>query len=251
VDHERGDYRDRGAQVNPAVSPLAGGLAASYFRGMQRNYFLAGLSAGFWVVLVGIVVPVRAQDAATLAAIREDYETNHKQLLARVEKMEEAHQAQQKTFARLVEEFHALREEIDKLKSRNDSAATQKALKDLQEKIEEVDRKRLADGELMKKNVALWMKDLQKTVTPRETTPKPPPKVTETPAPTPESKAPAPPENGYAYTTKRGDSLSRIVAELRAQGYKTTQKQVIEANPGLNWDRLPIGKTVFIPAPNP
>ena len=56
----------------------------------------------------------------------------------------------------------------------------------------------------------------------------------------------SPPEKGYTYKIKDGDTLLRIVTDLRAQGYKITQKQVIEANAGVNWNRLKIGQTVFI-----
>src|SRR5262249_60566960 len=60
-----------------------------------------------------------------------------------------------------------------------------------------------------------------------------------------------PPKESYSYKIKEGDTLVRIVTDLRAQGYKITQKQIMDANAGVNWKRLKVGQTVIIPGPTP
>jgi Tfp pilus assembly protein FimV len=56
-------------------------------------------------------------------------------------------------------------------------------------------------------------------------------------------------EDGYSYAIKSGDTLSGLVSQLRSQGIKVTQKQVTEANPNVNWNRLKVGQSIFIPKP--
>ena len=36
----------------------------------------------------------------------------------------------------------------------------------------------------------------------------------------------------------------------RAEGHKVTEKMVMDANPGVNWNRLGIGQQIFIPKTN-
>jgi hypothetical protein len=57
------------------------------------------------------------------------------------------------------------------------------------------------------------------------------------------------PENLLAYKIKDGDTLVRIVADLRAQGFKVSQQQVMDVNPKVIWNRLAIGQTIYIPKP--
>lgn len=219
---------------------------------MQRTYLLAGALAG----LIGFASPASAQDSAAAAAEREEQEANYKRLNGRVEGLEETLQAQKKSMTRLLEENQALREEVDRLKNRNESAATQDSIKRLAEKIEEVDRKRIKDNELVAAKLdklAAIGKDLNRSVAPKESTPAAPP------VPTPKSDKGSsgpdadkvPPEKMFTYKIKDGDTLNRIVRDLRAQGYKVTQKQVMDANPKVNWSRLSIGQTVLIPPSTP
>ena len=61
--------------------------------------------------------------------------------------------------------------------------------------------------------------------------------------------SPGGPENGHYYTIKEGDRLSDIVKAYRAQGVKVTTAQVLKANPGLDPNKLYVGKKIFIPDP--
>src|SRR5258706_14745124 len=113
---------------------------------MKRNFLIAGLIAGaFW-----LPVALSAQDTpAAAAAEREENEANYKEVKTKIERLEETREAQQKNLALLLHELHSVREDLDRLKSRNETAATQESIKRLAEKIEEVDKKRLADSKLM------------------------------------------------------------------------------------------------------
>ena len=152
-----------------------------------------------------------------------------------------------------------MRLEVENLKTRNDNAATQESIKQLREKILEVDKNRKEDGELVTKRLAALGRDVSKTLTPKEVTPAPmskndkPDKTDKSDKADKPDKAAAsvPPEKSFTYKIKEGDTLNRIVTELRAQGYKVSQKQVIDVNPNVNWSRLKIGQTVIIPPATP
>ncbi len=207
---------------------------------MKRNSFLPVVFASLFLC----ANPLLAQDSpAAAAAEREEREANFKRMNTLVEQMQDTMQAQSRDIGKLVAEVHNLREQLDRLKNKAESTATQEAIKQLAEKIEEVDKKRQKDNELVYKKISALGKELSTTLVARE--PAPAPRVTEKPAVTP----PAPPENMLAYPIKDGDTLSRIVADLRAQNVKITQKQMMDANPKVNWNKLRIGQTVFIPVP--
>jgi len=205
---------------------------------MQRNNLLIGLLAG----LLAAACPTGAQDTgAAAAAEREEREANYKRMLLKMEGIEESLQAQSKRIATLGNEINGLREDVDRLKSRNDSVATQESFKRLAEKIEEVDKKRLADSESVTKR----LKEIGKSVNKMADLPTAAPPAPAKPEPS------TPPKESYSYKIKDGDTLVRIVTDLRAQGYKITQKQIMDANAGVNWNRLKVGQTVIIPAPTP
>jgi LysM repeat protein len=235
---------------NPPISRLAGLSARFYVRGMKRKFLLAGLAAHFFCLPARAPAQDGQESPVAAAAERENTEANFKQVNVKLELLEEALRTQQRRIGALVNEIHALKEEVDRLKARNESAATQESIKRLAEKIEEVDKKRRDDNELVLAQLKAIGKGLSK--------PAPLPKESVTPPPAstkPDHAAPPPgdkpPDNGYTYKIKKGDYLSRIVKDLNAQGFKVTQKQIEDANPGVNWNNLAIGRTIFIPQPTP
>ena len=217
--------------------------------------------AGWLAACLGSSFPACGQDAAALAE-REEAEARYKRISARVQEMEETLQAHQKTIMKLTEEIHRLSEDVFRLSSKNENAATQESIKRLAEKIEEVDRKRQADNDLILGQLKSLGRTLASPVRPG---------ATEKPASTsPGGKASGAPssnnavqnpsgdpgktpppvtESGYEYSIKSGDTLDKILRDLRAHGMKLTQKQVMDANPGVNWNKLKIGQKIFIPAP--
>jgi len=215
---------------------------------MKRNFLLAGLAAN----ILWLHAPLQAQEEqespAAAAAQRENTEANFKQVNVKIELLQEALSSQQKRIGALVNEIHTLREEVDRMKSRNESAATQESIKRLAEKIEEVDKKRRDDNELVLAQLKQIGKGLTKPALQKE--PMPPLANTKQDDPAPQHTD-KPPENGYTYKIKDGDYLLRIVKDLNAQGFKVTQKQIMDANPKVNWKNLQIGTSIFIPQPAP
>jgi LysM repeat protein len=58
------------------------------------------------------------------------------------------------------------------------------------------------------------------------------------------------PTTGHYYTIKSGDRLSAIVKAYRDAGVKVTTSQVLKANPGLDPNKIIVGKKIFIPDAN-
>lgn len=208
---------------------------------MKLNLLLAGALAGMLAPAAGLF----AQDSpATIAAEREEMQVNYKRISTRMDQMEDTIQNQQKRIADLAEENHKLREQLDRLRAKAESTATQDSIKQLAEKIEEVDKKRLADSELVTRKLAALGKELTSTLTPKNI-PVPLPTVKNEPPATPAGTST--PERSFEYKIKSGDTLSRLVTDLRAQGSTVTQKQVIDLNPNVNWSRLRVGQVIFFP----
>lgn len=55
-------------------------------------------------------------------------------------------------------------------------------------------------------------------------------------------------EKGYEYIVHAGDSILAIAHAYYAQGVNVTVRQIFDANPGLDPERLRIGQKIFIPA---
>ena len=174
-------------------------------------------------------------------------------MTARLDRIEETQQSYQKRLNDLREENSKLRSEIDKLKNKNENAATQDAIKKLEDAVLEVDKKRQADNDKTLKA----LRELEKLILEKPPTR---PRVNESaqggntkppgdPGRGTPDKPPGGKETGYEYAIRDKDTLSGIVTLLRGQGLKVTQKQLMDANPSVNWNKLKIGQKIFIPAP--
>jgi len=216
---------------------------------MKRNLFVIALLAAF---VPHTPLPAQ-QDAPTAAAEREQAEERHRTLTKRLDGLEESIAAFQKNVTALREEVRRLKDEMDRGKNKNDGGATQESIKHLADKIEEVDKKRLNDSELVRKQfVELRKFILESPGGPRGTQSTPPGASPlrgnqgnqgGTPKAIPDKQP------GYAYKIKDKDTLAKIVAALRKQGINVTQKQIEQANEGVNWNKLQIGQEIFIPEP--
>jgi len=143
-----------------------------------------------------------------------------------------------------------LRKEISELRDKvntpqvNDSASRED-LKTLAEKVQEIDKKRQADRDLIIKQIEQLGK-VAGGATPTvksKSTPKNP--VSDDTA-----TALATPQKGYEYVVKAGDTIGLIAKAYRDQGVKVTTTQILKANPGLDATKLYVGKKVFVPDPN-
>ena len=172
----------------------------------------------------------RAQDSAGDAATQESYQ----KLLGRVQDLSETVELQRKRIDVLETELKALREEQGKP---NTNVADRDELRQLAEKVKEIDEKRAADKEVILKEIS----KLGKTSAASGAT-----KVKVEP------KAAATAEGnyeGFEYVFKEGDTLSKVVAAYREKGVKVTVAQVLKhpLNAKLDPNKIAVGQKVFIP----
>ena len=172
---------------------------------------------------------VLAQDAATQQQIDK--------LAGQIQDMLAAQEQQAKQLAAQQKDIAELRDKVNSPQV-NDSASSTD-LKSLAEKVQEIDKKRQADRDLILKQFELLAKGAGGTTT--HIKPKPP--VTDDPTP-------ATPQKGYEYVVQANDTLSAIAKAYRDKGVKVTTTQILKANPGLDPTKLYLGKKVFIPDPN-
>jgi TolA-binding protein len=228
-------------------SALAGIGARSYVHAMKRLSVIAAI-----ILPLLLVSAASAQDNPAAAAAREEADERVRALTAKVENLEESILRYDERFKALTREIRNLQDEISRLGQRKESVA-QDDLKRLAEKIEEVDRKRIEDNQKLLAAVTKMVKGVADQAAPPPSGGARKPPVVDTGTKPPAGQEPAPPgtgtEKGFKYAIKDGDTLANIVPRLRAHGLKVTQKQVMDANPKVNWTRLRIGQEIFIPDP--
>ncbi len=207
-------------------------------------------SAVFLVLTSLVLAPLAAwpadnEDAARAAAIAEkqEQEERTRRFEASLRDLLSAQEDQQRRLTEQARQIDALREELrllreDVLKAGTE-ALTRAELKKVVDAVAEVDKKRVEDNKLLKEAIETLGTKLVALAT------APPP---------PEKREPTPGQNGsevgYWHVVESGQFLSTIVQAYRDQGVKVTLKQVMDANPGVNWNRLPVGKRIFIPDPS-
>lgn len=198
------------------------------------SIFFAGLLA----------LPVFAQ---TPAGLTPEQEEKVKRLSGDVETLLAANVELQKKISALSEELSKVREEMAR-KSGDDSAlqSIREDMKKLAEKIQEVDKKRIDDRQVVADKLEEIQKLIKKSLS--STTP-----ATRPPKETTSTNTQERPQKGYEYEVKEGDYLSKILKavneQLKSEGKKTvTTKQIIDANNGLDPNKLKVGQKIFIPA---
>lgn len=179
-------------------------------------------------ILSFALAAARAQDAAT--------QQQMDQINGRLQDILDAQAVQAKR-------IDALEKEISELRDKSGgSSVAQGDLEKLADQVQEIDKKRQADRELILKEIEKLGKAGSSPVVRRST-----PTVTTNPPPGGASAGGR--ENGYEYAVQRNDTLSIIVKAYREQGIKVTTDQILKANPGLNPNSLKVGQKIFIPAP--
>jgi LysM repeat protein len=182
---------------------------------------------------------VLGQDAAAQAQIDK--------LSGQIQDLLAAQEQQTKHLDAIEKEISDLRDKVNTPAANPDSASAAD-LKTLAAQVQEIDKKRQADRELILDQI----KQLGKVAagTPTHTKAKITPLPEETAPADTGGTAPATPQKGYYYTVQAGDSLSAIAKAYREQGVKVTTAQILKANPGLDATKLYVGKKIFIPDPN-
>ena len=189
----------------------------------------------FWFLVFTLAVGgVRGQDAATQQQMDK--------LSGQIRDLTDTVEVQRKRIDALEKDLSELRDKVN-APAVNDSASRDD-LKKLAEQVQEIDQKRADDRELILKNIEKLGKAGGGDVAPSHPR-KPTPKPDDTTPPTPTT-----PQNGYEYVVKSGDTLGLIAKAYREQGVKVTTAQILKANPGLDANKLYVGKKIFIPDPN-
>ena len=181
-------------------------------------------------IFLAVPLFVRGQDAAT--------EEQLNKLRGEITALQASNVDLQKRLADVMKELQDVREQATKPTGNYASAED---LKQLAEKVREVDRKRADDRELILDEI----KKLGKTMSAGGGRP---PKKPDDP-PKGNTENPTVPDKGYEYVIQSGDTLSSVVAAYREKGVKVTVDQVLKANPTLKPESLKVGQKVFIPAP--
>ena len=178
-------------------------------------------------VIFSVSLAARAQDAATQEQISK--------LRNELEQLQESNKSLQNRLAETTKELQELRAQMAKPQGNYASAED---VKQLAEKIRELDKKRQDDVDLIAKQI----KNLGKTLsTQNKTTVKVPE--------TPRGETPSGPEKGVEYVVKSGDTLSAIAKSCTDQGVKVTTDDILKANPNLKPNSMKVGQKIFIPLP--
>ncbi len=182
-------------------------------------------------ILVGLLIfgvslaATRAQDSGTQQQID--------QLRGTIQDALEAQQLQAKRLDALEKEVNELRDKA------GGPGANADDLQKLADQIQEIDKKRQADRELILKEIEKLGK-AGGTVSGRKATP-----TVLTNAP------PGGKESGYEYKVVAGDTFLIIAKKYSDEGIKVTAEQIQKANPGVDSKKLKLGQKIFIPAPAP
>jgi LysM repeat protein len=177
-----------------------------------------------------------AQDEATTQQLEK--------LTGQIQDLLDAQAAQGKRLDALEKQIADLGDKLSQ-PAANDSASADD-LKKLAAQVQEIDKKRQDDNDLILKQLEKLAKVGGAPVTSHKPSPAvPPATTTSSDNPTPGGK-----QNGYEYTIASGDTVSAIAKAYHTQGVKVTTAQILAANPGLNANSLIVGKKIFIPYAN-
>ena len=196
---------------------------------------MKGLSRGvLFFVLAGMAFPsgVLAQGTLDIRALREDY----RRIQSQLEDLLAAHNALKKEMGQLRSELRRVRA---KSAERDPNTVTREDLESLAKSIREVDQKRVGDKELILREI----RSLINKAPAVGNKPKPP-------------KVSAKPEKYFEHQVKSGEVISTIVAAFNAKLKKRadkkmiTTKSVLNANPGLDPTKMPVGRVLIIPDPS-
>jgi LysM repeat protein len=172
----------------------------------------------------------RGQDAAV--------EERLNKLSAQIQDLVEAKNAQNKRIEELARQIRELQEQQSKP---NASYASQQDVSQLAGKLQEIDRKRQDDNELVLKKLEGLGRTLGgsgKSSASNKST-----------ASISDVAAPSGNDKGFEYEIREGDTLKAIVLAYGEKNIKVTVDQILKANPGLKPEKLKVRQKIFIPAP--
>jgi LysM repeat protein len=193
----------------------------------------------FWLgILIFTASLGRAQDAGTQQQLDK--------LSGAIQDIQATQELQGKRLAALEKQISDLSDKLN-TPAVSDSASRDD-LKTLAAQVQEIDKKRQDDRELILKQIENLGKVSGGSPT-GHNKPKPAPDTTSA-AGGDNSTAPAVPQKGYEYKVQAGDTIGAIAKAYRDQGVKITSGQILKANPKLDPSKLYVGQKIFIPDPN-
>ena len=201
------------------------------------------------VCLLGSNLTLRAQDASAIAD-RAASEERYQKLVAKLDDLNEKQDLQQKRMAQLEADLKAVRDEQSKP---NTDMVGRDELKQLAQKLKEIDEKRAADKELILEQIKQLAQAPAAPIPPTPKRPKAKKAADTTSSDTTADATAGSDKNyeGYEYVIKPNDTISKIVAAYREQGVKVSSDQILKhpLNAKVNPAKLKVGQKVFIPAP--
>jgi septal ring factor EnvC (AmiA/AmiB activator)/phage tail protein X len=189
----------------------------------------------WFFIFVFTVSLARAQDAATQQQLDK--------LSGQIQDILTTQETQNKRLDALEKQISDLSDKLNQPAAAGDNASADD-LKKLAAQVQEIDKKRQADNELILKQIEKLGKTGGSTGH-KSSAPAESPSSTDT-----STSAADGTQKGYDYVIAAGDTISAIAKAYRAQGVKVTSAQILAANPGLNANSLIVGKKIFIPDPN-
>jgi len=198
-----------------------------FYRQRMKQFSILMIAAA---MLTGIAA--RAEDAATTERLDK--------LNGYIQDLQEDKAGTKKQLADLSKEIQSLREEMSKPKGNYASADD---LRKLAEKVEEIDKKRVADNDRIVKEIEKLGTKL--AAPPKQVKPKP--VAIDNP---PANNEPKVSDKGFEHIVQSGQTLGEIIAAYnKEKGLKLKLDQVLKANPGLNPNAMKVNQKIFIPAP--
>lgn len=202
----------------------------------------------FWALIFAFAVSLaQAQESATQQQIDK--------LSGQIQDILDAQAQEGKRLDAIEKEISDLRDKVNAPAAIPDSASRDD-LKKLADQVQEIDRKRQEDRELILKQIEALANAPSGTGSTgghHHSHPSSSDSTSTTTSNTgdqTQTQTPNVPQKGYEYEIKSGDTLAVIIKAYRDQGVKVSLRQIKAANPNMNPDVLIPGKKIFIPDPN-
>jgi len=181
----------------------------------------------------------RAQDTATQQQID--------QLSGQIQEYAKVLDLQEKRISSLEKKFNDLQDKLNQPATAPDTASAGD-LKKLATQVQELAKKQQSDNDLILKEIEKLGKGGSGSASSRHSSGDS--DTTSNPTTTSLTTAASGQQKGYEYPIQDRDTVAAIAKAYRAQGIKVTTEQIIAANPGLNPNKMIVGKKIFIPDPN-
>jgi len=183
------------------------------------------------VLSAAFLFQANAQDAALI-------EERVKQLMGKIENLEEANAGQKRQIEALLKEVQSLREHQQSVPT--SGFASTEDLRELTRKVQDIEEKRKSDRAFLEKE----FDRLAKAAGAKTTSPK----NTERDRPAANTNLP---DKGVEHVVASGDTLSTIAAAYSKElGAKITTALILKANPNLKPEKMRIGQKILIPIPD-